>query len=85
MPLCPLPPSSCAGHTCRSTCALPGLNSRIRLLVVGLLAYVGLPQVPAWRGRTNVELMLDPNTRCALECLLDECAAEDKGLNRLEL
>ncbi|XP_026192031.1 uncharacterized protein LOC34623416 [Cyclospora cayetanensis] len=29
--------------------------------------------VPAWRGRTNVELMLDPNTRWALKCLLNAC------------
>ncbi|KAL8273862.1 hypothetical protein Esti_002185 [Eimeria stiedai] len=28
--------------------------------------------VPAWRGRSNVELMLDRDTRCALKSLMDE-------------
>lgn len=31
-----------------------------------------LLQVPAWRGRTNVELMLDSNSRLALRSLMEE-------------
>ncbi|KAL8455139.1 hypothetical protein Emag_000976 [Eimeria magna] len=35
--------------------------------------------IPAWRGRTNVELMLDRDTRSALKCLMDEWRAGANG------
>ncbi|KAL8436198.1 hypothetical protein ACSSS7_001928 [Eimeria intestinalis] len=35
--------------------------------------------VPAWRGRTNVELMLDRETRYALKSLMDELSTVAKG------
>ncbi|KAL8454251.1 hypothetical protein Emed_000360 [Eimeria media] len=35
--------------------------------------------IPAWRGRTNVELMLDRDTRYALKCLLEEWSSRANG------